>query len=114
MNFIDGVILIEELKDFPIVAVIVFIAIMLIVAAVLIRGIHIMEEDEFFKSLFVIVPATLIGVLVLTESSKDFLNLKEPTGSYEVVVTNECDMKVFEDTYEIVSYSDGKYTIKMK
>lgn len=114
MNFIDGVIMIEELKAFSIGVDIIFAVIEVLMMAALLWGLHICNKDGLIKALFVVVPALLIGGLTLTAYCYDVLNLKEPTGSYEVVVTDEVDMKVFEDTYEIVSYSDGKYTIKLK
>jgi len=114
MNFIDGVIMIEELKAFSIGTGITLAVIEVLLVAALFWSVHICNEDGFTKALFVVIPVLLIGGLTLAERSTDFLNLKEPTGSYEVVVTDEVDMEAFEDTYEIVSYSDGKYTIKLK
>ena len=37
-----------------------------------------------------------------------------PNGLYRVTVTAETDMTEFQDTYEIVDYKDGVYTIKPK
>lgn len=116
MDFIDGVILIEEIWRFPMMF---SITIGVIETLSLMATIHCarrcLEAEKGSGRYFI------LGLIIVTvmganayEHYKDPLNLKKPTGEYKVIVTAEADMTEFQDTYEIVDYKDGVYTIKAK
>ena len=120
MNFIDGVILVEEMKSLPDEWFIKGIIVLIAVLMVLITGLKITLNE---KASVISIVGSLICILVGTVgtviglgifSRVDYFNIQEPNGKYRVVVTNEVDMDEFQRTYDIVDYKDGVYTIKNK
>ena len=116
MEFIDGVILIEEIWRFPMMFL---ITVFVIAALGLMATIHCAQrcfEAEKGSGRYVILGLIIVTVMGANtyELYKDPFNLKKPTGEYKVIVTAEADMTEFQDTYEIVDYKNGVYTIKAK
>ena len=123
MEFINGVILIEAVKSMPIWPIWLQITAYFVTLAIFVLDIYItfkvsksIAEGEIIKPLI----AEVLGVALLVtagafakgEIGGDYF--KVPNGLYRVTVTAEADMTEFQDTYEIVDYKDGVYTIKPK
>ena len=120
MEFINGVILIEAVKSMPIwlqiTAYFVTLAIFVLDIYITFKVSRSIAEGEIIKPLI----AEVLGVALLVtagafakgEIGGDYF--KVPNGLYRVTVTAEADMTEFQDTYEIVDYKDGVYTIKPK
>lgn len=119
-NAINGVILIEAVKSMPIwlqiTAYFVTLAIFVLDIYITFKVSRSIAEGEIIKPLI----AEVLGVALLVtagafakgEIGGDYF--KVPNGLYRVTVTAEADMTEFQDTYEIVDYKDGVYTIKPK
>lgn len=115
-NAINGVILIEEVSKFPMA--------LLIVATVIICFGFFVAHDQLIKcdsekgpsclNLIVLIIITGIMGFIAYEINDDPLNLEKPTGEYKVITTPDVSMTEFQDTYEIVDYKDGVYTVRMK
>lgn len=120
MNFIDGVILVEEMKSIPNEWYIKGIIVLVAALMVAITGIKINKINEAsvisgVASLICIllsIAGIVIGLGIF--SSADYFNIQEPNEKYRVVVTDAVDMDEFQHTYEIVDYENGVYTIKLK
>ena len=114
MDFIDGVILIEEVWRFPKMFLIITFLIPVLGLMIIHCTPRCFEKKESGR--YLILRLIIITVMVANtyELYKDPLNLEKPTGEYKVIVTAEADMTEFQDTYEIVDYKDGVYTIKAK
>ena len=119
MNFIDGVILVEEMKSIPNEWYIKGIIVLVAALMVAITGLKIKINETSVISIV----ASLICILVRIAgivislgifSSADYFNIQEQNGKYRVDVTEEVDMDEFQHTYEIVDYENGVYTIKLK
>ena len=120
MEFINGVILIEAVKSMPIwlqiTAYFVTLAIFILDIYITVKVSWSIAEGEFLKPLV----AEVLGVALLVtagafakgEIGGDYF--KVPNGLYRVTVTAETDMTEFQDTYEIIDYKDGVYTIKVR
>jgi len=120
MKFIDGVILIETVKSMPIwlqiTAYFVTLAIFILDIYITVKVSRSIAEGELLKPLV----AEVLGIALLVtagafakgEIGVDYF--KVPNGSYRVTVTEEVDMTEFQDTYEIIDYKDGVYTIKIR
>ena len=120
MKFIDGVILIEAVKSMPIwlqiTAYFVTLAIFILDIYITVKVSRRIAEGEFLKPLV----AEVLGVALLVtagafakgEIGGDYF--KVPNGLYRVTVTADADMTEFQNTYEIVDYKDGVYTIKVR
>lgn len=118
MEFINGVILIEAVKSMPIwlqiTAYFVTLAIFVLDIYITFKVSRSIAEGEIIKPLI----AEVLGVALLVtagafakgEIGGDYF--KMPNGLYRV--TAEADMTEFQDTYEIVDYKDGVYTIKVR
>lgn len=117
MEFINGVILIEAVKSMPIwlqiTAYFVTLAIFILDIYIVSRSI---AEGKILKPIVaeVLGVALLVtaGAFTMGEIGGDYF--KVPNGLYRVTVTAEADMAEFQNTYEIVDYKDGVYTIKPK
>ena len=119
-NAINGVILIEEVKSMPIwlqiTAYFVTLAIFILDIYITVKVSRSIAEGGFLKPIV----AEVLGVALLVtagaftkgEIGGDYF--KVPNGLYRVTVTVETDMTEFQDTYEIVDYKDGVYTVRMK
>jgi len=119
-NAINGVILIEEVKSMPIwlqiTAYFVTLAIFILDIYITVKVSRSIAEGGFLKPIV----AEVLGVALLVtagaftkgEIGGDYF--KVPNGLYRVTVTVETDMTEFQDTYEIVDYKDGVYTVQMK
>lgn len=120
MEFINGVILIEAVKSMPIwlqiTAYFVTLAIFALNIYITFKVSRCVAEGEIIKPLL----AEALGITLLVtagaftkgEIGGDYF--KVPNGLYRVTVTAEADMTEFQDTYEIVDYKDGVYTIKVR
>lgn len=120
MEFINGVILIEAVKSMPIwlqiTAYFVTLAIFIMDIYITVKVSRSIAEGGFLKPIV----AEVLGVALLVtagaftkgEIGGDYF--KVPNGLYRVTVTAETDMTEFQDTYEIVDYKDGVYTVRMK
>lgn len=120
MEFINGVILIEAVKSMPIwlqiTAYFLTLAIFILDIYITVKVSRSIAEGEILKPIV----AEVLGVALLVtagafakgEIGGDYF--KVPNGLYRVTVTAETDMTEFQDTYEIVDYKDGVYTIKSK
>lgn len=117
MDFINGVILIEAVKSIPIW---LQITAYFVTLAVFILDIYIVSRSIAEGKILKPIVAEALGVALLVtagaftkgEIGGDYF--KVPNGLYRVTVTAEADMAEFQDTYEIVDYKDGVYTIKPK
>ena len=119
-NAINGVILIEEVKSMPIwlqiTAYFVTLAIFILDIYITVKVSRSIAEGGFLKPIV----AEVLGVALLVtagaftkgEIGGDYF--KVPNGLYRVTVTVETDMTEFQDTYKIVDYKDGVYTVRMK
>lgn len=120
MKFINGVILIEAVKSMPIwlqiTAYFVTLAIFALNIYITFKVSRCVAEGKIIKPLL----AEALGITLLVtagaftkgEIGGDYF--KVPNGLYRVTVTAEADMTEFQDTYEIVDYKDGVYTIKVR
>ena len=120
MDFINGVILIEAVKSIPIwlqiTAYFVTLAVFILDIYITVKVSRSIAEGKILKPIV----AEVLGVALLVtagaftqgEIGGDYF--KVPNGLYRVTVTAEADMAEFQDTYEIVDYKDGVYTIKPK
>lgn len=120
MEFINGVILIEAVKSMPIwlqiTAYFVTLAIFIMDIYITVKVSRSIAEGGFLKPIV----AEVLGVALLVtagaftkgEIGGDYF--KVPNGLYRITVTAETDMTEFQDTYEIVDYKDGVYTVRMK
>ncbi|MCU6727696.1 Uncharacterised protein [uncultured Ruminococcus sp.] len=115
-NAINGVILIEEVCKFPMALLIVAMVIVcfgfFVAQAQLIKCDS--EKGPSCLNLIVLIIITGIVAFIPYEINDDPLNLGKPTGEYKVITTQEVSMTEFQDTYEIVDYKDGVYTVRMK
>ena len=116
MEFIDGVIMIEEIYRFPMIFLIilcVIVGLSLWLILDLTRGVLHEEKSAGFKLIleFIIVANMFF---IVYECYSDPFHLKQPTGEYRVCTTQDVNMTEFQDTYEIVDYKDGVYRIKSK
>lgn len=124
MDFIDGVILIEECTSLSTLwlAVLIIVAaapmaIMIIVTIVLmiIKGVKVYTElyEEKMQTIYIfcLLWGCMIAGLLCTSL---FEPLYKPDGRYVVAVTEDTDMNEFAEKYEILDYEDGKYTIRMR
>ena len=121
MEFINGVILIEAVKSMPIwlqiTAYFVTLAIFILDIYITVKVSRSIAEGKILKPIV----AEVLGVALLVTAGAfakgeiigvDYF--KVPNGLYRVTVTAEADMTEFQDTYEIVDYKDGVYTIKVR
>lgn len=115
-NAINGVILIEEVSKLPMALLIVAMVIVCIgffvAQAQLIKCGS--EKGPSCLGLIVLIIITGIVGFIVFEINDDPLNLEKPTGEYKVITTQVVSMTEFQDTYEIVDYKDGVYTIKVR
>ena len=72
------------------------------------------EKGPSCLGLIVLIIITGIVGFMVFEINDDPLNLEKPTGEYKVITTQDVSMTEFQDTYEIVDYKDGVYTVRMK
>lgn len=118
MNFIDGVILVEEMKSIPDEWYIKGIIVLVAGLMVTITGMKINNEASVISGvaslICILVSIAAIVISLGIFSSADYFNIQEPNGKYRVVVTDAVDMDEFQHTYEIVDYENGVYTIKLK
>lgn len=130
MNFIDGVILIEETKTWSTIGLLVLIVMLVIGTAIGFGGCTIMANTLHYANAafarFIGLIIALIGIAVLLATSFTFnsinslgpivdeYGLSKYTGEYKVTVTDDTDMNEFQQKYEIISYINGVYTIKIK
>lgn len=112
MKFMDGVTLIKECTELSTIGTILIFLLSLVVAFVAFIFGFVLSYKK--KSIKVIL---FCGTIILgTFICKHFIidKCKEPNGEYEVVLDNDIDMNEFYRCYEIISFEDGKYTIKLK
>ena len=111
MKFIDGVILIEEIYRFPTIFLIIL---WVIIASGLWICLDLARNMSKKKPKVVILEFIIVAILAFAtyEFIIDPLNFEKPTGEYRVSTTQYVNMTEFQDTYEIVDYKDGVYTIK--
>lgn len=119
MNFIDGVILVEEMKSIPNEWYIKGIIVLVAALMVAITGLKIKINETSVISIvasLICILVSIAGIVISLGifSSADYFNIQEPNGKYRVVVTDAVDMDEFQHTYEIVDYENGVYTIKLK
>lgn len=118
MIFINGVNNVTEIMKFPEWVRIISVIILLIILVAFIwcssKYQSVSKERTVKKADVVFFVSVVLFFSVMSELALDYMDLQIATGEYEVSVSDETDMNKFVDTYEIVSYSDGKYTIKMK
>lgn len=123
----NGVIFIKEIMDISAFGYFLLGAICIVSLAMFFGGIKLWMEgcrsccDGMEIAGFI----TLVVDLVLSCSIYAFINsedlscveslgLAKSTGKYEVTVTAEADMNEFQERYEILSFENGVYTIKIK
>lgn len=111
-NAINGVILIEEVCKFPI-ALLIVILVICITGFLVTKNIGTKKETSWLDIIIIISVLFIMGS-TLYELLYDPLHLKSPTGEYKVITTQDVSMTEFQDTYEIVDYKDGVYTVRMK
>ncbi len=112
MKFMDGVTLIEKCTELSNKGKIFMFLFAFVVAFVAFIFGYVFSYKK--KSIKVIL---FCGTIILgTFICKHFIidKCKEPNGEYEVVLDNDIDMNEFYRRYEIISFEDGKYTIKLK
>ena len=111
MKFIDGVILIEEIYRFPTIFLIIL---WVIIASDLWICLDLARNMSKKKPKVVILEFIIVAILAFAtyEFIIDPLNFEKPTEEYRVITTQDVNMTEFQDTYEIVDYKDGVYTIK--
>ena len=111
-NAINGVILVEEICQFPIALLIVNLVIL--VAGFLVNKNLCTKKEPSWLDIIIMISVLFIMGSTIYELFYDPLHLKAPTGEYKVITTQDVDMTEFEDTYEITNYKDEVYTIRMK
>lgn len=129
MEFIKGLICIEEIIRFSTVGSLLALLAIIICIAMIVGGAKVAINSQYCEheiavritgiALFVIglIAAIAVSIAVNQNSICKILkntNLTVKTGEYRVVATNETDMNDFVDKYEILDYKDGVYTIKAK
>ncbi len=111
-NAINGVILIEEICQFPI-ALLIVILVIYITGFLVTKNIGTKKETSWLDIIKLISLLFIMGS-TLYELLYDPLHLKAPTGEYKVITIQDVSMTEFQDTYEITNYKDGVYTVRMK
>lgn len=110
-NAINGVILIEEICQFPL-AFLIGNLVISITGFLIVKNIG--KKETSWLNIIIIISVLFIMGSTLYELLYDPLHLKSPTGEYKVITTQDVDMNEFEDTYEITNYKDEVYTVRMK
>lgn len=128
MEFINGVIFLNEVLVLSVVGscilgafVIIATAMMFGGAALSINGYRDFSDGEKIFGIIVclIGIALSVSLSVLLRSNEityvfDNWGLTDHTGKYEVTTTVDVDMNEFQERYEIIDYENGVYTIKVK
>ena len=112
MDFINGVIMIKELTSLTWYGMIIpFVPAAIVL--VVIFTLHIKDKENLnIEGMCAI--SSIIFMVITLNVFPDKLFFTEPSGEYEVVITEEVDMAEFNAAYEIVDYEDGVYTIKLR
>ena len=128
MEFINGVIFLNEVLVLSVVGSCILGAFVIIATVMMFGGaalsINGYRDFSDGKKMFGII-VCLIGVALsvslsaLLRSNKityvfDNWGLTDHTGKYEVTTTADVDMNEFQERYEIIDYENGVYTIKVK
>ncbi len=114
MNLIDGVILVEILRNPNILCIIVSF-VLIIVGLIIIKLADFIMFDgfDFFKLIlgcfFVVFGLFFSSFCYIFDKSNIFL---KPNGQYKVVITSEVNAEEFQSTYEIVDFKDSYFIIK--
>ena len=119
-NAINGVILIEEVSKLPMALLMALLIVAMVIICIDLFVAHAQlikcdsEKGPSCLGLIVLIIITGIEGFIVFEINDDPLNLEKPTGEYKVITTQDVSMTEFQDTYEIVDYKDGVYTVQMK
>lgn len=128
MEFINGVIFLNEVLVLSVVGSCILGAFVIIATVMMFGGaalsINGYRDFSDGKKMFGII-ICLIGIALsvslsaLLRSNKityvfDNWGLTDHTEKYEVTVTADVDMNEFQERYEIIDYENGVYTIKVK
>lgn len=128
MEFINGVIFLNEVLVLSFVGSCILAVCVLITTVMMFGGavVYINGCRDFSdgKKIFGVI-VCLIGIALSAFLSVSFRSnkityvfdnwgLTDHTGEYEVTVTADTDMNEFQERYDIVDYENGVYTIKVK
>lgn len=128
MDFMNGVILINEIMMLSTVGSLVLVVVLFVFYVISLGGANLYingrrcfstwRENVGLSISFAGI-ALLIALWVsfrcnLIIPIADEFGLAEHTGTYEVSVTADTDMNEFQERYEIIDYENGVYTIKIK
>lgn len=128
MEFINGVILINEIIVLSSLGSYVCLVMLFIFLIMAFGGVKLYINGRSYFSTWrriVGIIISLVGIALLMTlwisvrsnliiSIADEFGLAEYTGAYKVSVTTDTDMNEFQERYEIIDYENGVYTIKVK
>ncbi len=128
MEFINGVILINEIIVLSSLGSYVSLVMLITFFIMTVGGVKLYINGRSYFSTWrriVGIIISLVGMALLMTlwisfrsnliiSIADEFGLAEYTGTYKVSVTADTDMNEFQERYEIIDYENGVYTIKVK
>lgn len=121
MELSNGIILLEEIRAIPPVFNMIFILLLLagcisFVIGALLIFMHIGKNSKKATAGAVLFVCSIIFIVVsvFATSKDDPFNLAEPTDTYRVVITSETNIQEFQNTFDIIDYDGGVYTVKPK
>lgn len=128
MNFINGVILINEIMVLSTVGSYVLLVMLIVFFVMALGGVKLYINGRSYFSTWrriVGIIISLVGIALLmtlwvSVRSNLIIHIAYPlgfaehTGKYEVTVDNNVDMNEFYERYEIIDYENGVYTIKVR
>lgn len=118
MNWIDGIILIEECtstSDIGLIWMVVSIISVIVLGFGSLFGGFALSRNTY-SSIYMHIGCILsliiaiIGNIIIEIIQNKF---QEPNGEYEVVLTENVNMDDFHKYYEIVDYQSGKYIVRL-
>lgn len=120
----DGVFVRNEIMDFTVFGICVIGVVILVVSFFAISGAKFIAHGVFHDVKDIVGGFSMIAfALVIACATGGLFNIREfcsdvgllrGTGAYEVVLQNDVDMAEFHTQYEIIDYTNGVYTVKVK